>query len=465
MLPSFSNHFLVPDDVSVPCRVQRYGENTPSVDENSCSEDQSTTIRQQPSEQSEEMTCTMRKWHRTSNSSSEYVSPQLRKSTSDSKTKEDDAELILTRTHCVRNRHTHADGNTPIPLSRRFASFGGPEILHNEEEQPLEEIPTVPIALSHHPSDVQGSVSQHTASSEEWTIPVEDIKVVRTFDGDEQKSSTKKRKDKSESSSRAEHRRRRTIGIETSSFGSYELLMESTNELLVLTTFLKVNSTKGKVAFVTSTGACGCDVIQETATNSSGRTSNNDATRSKPPTVHNTTEGDQDYQRIDPNPSNVTHDTAHTDGDKSIDVEAFTAKRMSERLNRETLTEKVERRMHRLVSSLEELSTSFTNCACGCFGDSTVTMDQSLIVEKERLTSSRPRQNTASTVSLSDTIENNDDDPLPQPDLRRQRKLLMKQAQFPSGLSVESEDFVEDLMLYHSPSSPGGGSLLPKASI
>ena len=50
-------------------------------------------------------------------------------------------------------------------------------------------------------------------------------------------------------------------------------------------------------------------------------------------------------------PSNLTQNTQSS---KSFDVEAFTANRMAERLQSESLAEKVQRRIHRLVSSLEE---------------------------------------------------------------------------------------------------------------
>eukprot|EP00536_Pseudo-nitzschia_multiseries_P008120 jgi/Psemu1/325073/estExt_fgenesh1_pg.C_2000025 len=441
----------------------------------------------------------MRKWHRASKSTEFLSSPRLlRKRTSDrtgtgtTKTA-DDAELILTLMtgNSVRSRHTihnaETDANTPIPLSKRFASFGGPEVLHEhrrEREQPPEETetPSLPGSIDHQ-SDVfrrhrSECRSEHPhppsdALCEEWTIPVQDICTIRTYD---EKPKTRKRngsKCESSSSYKAEHRLRRTIGIETTTFGSFELLMESTNELLVLTTFLKINATTGNAAFVTSTAAdFDCDGTQPTtigANHNGDGASSNDAMDSPTGAQHTGDDddgGDDDvHAGIVPNPSNVTHDTAQTDGDKSIDVEGFFAKRMSERLNRETLTEKVERRMHRLVSSLEELTTSLNKCVCVCFGDSTVTQDQSIAVEKERMLPPRPRRNTASTVSLSETGENNGDDPVSLRHLREQRKVLMKQAQIPSGLSVEPEDYLEDLVLHQSPSSPGGGTLRTKASI
>lgn len=487
MLPSFSNQLLAPDDVSVPCRVRVCGKTSILYGEDGCNHDQ-TIIRQQIGRQLEEMTCTMRKWHKAT-SSSEHQSPQMKKYCS--KTKKDDAELILTTAYCNTRDHSYgcssvADENTPIPLSRRFASFGGPDIVCEQQEQ--EEQTTRPIrqrAYSNDTHQYRTGIQQN--SKKELIISVNDITKIRTHEEGDGKNSkiTKRNRSKNGSSCNREHRGRRTISIETTSSGSYELLMESTNELLVLMTFLKVNAKKGKVAFIRKTDDNDCD---RTSANTTKRTKNSTSKKysisgDESPNQDKTTKdknesvGDHDVlsvkRTIEPSPSNLTHDTAQTDGEKSMDVEAFTAKRMTERMERETLAEKVERRMHRLVSSLEELADSVSKCtcACGCFGDSGVVMDQSISIgkssigkEKSSVTFSRVRENTASTVALSEYPDNDIDSSMyqdlqdPSERLEQRREFLIN-AQLPFGLSVESEDNFEELLLLQSPTA------LTKASV
>merc|ERR1712238_123321 len=168
---------------------------------------------------------------------------------------------------------------------------------------------------------------------------------------------------------------------------------------------------------------------------------------------------------IELNASNLTQTTQQSN--KSFDVETFTAKRMTERLKRESLSEKVERRMHRLVSSLGELSSTFTKCACGCFGDSIFTTTLTTSFDKNHSRSCHCRNTTTSTVSLSDDDEHNNDNntttkykfddknsnavTVPvvgggggsnssSSFMKKNREELMRYAQLPSGLSVESPD-------------------------
>jgi len=105
------------------------------------------------------------------------------------------------------------------------------------------------------------------------------------------------------------------------------------------------------------------------------------------------------------------------------------------------------------------VSSSFNKCACGCFGDSSVIVEQSITIEKE-MSSHRPRRNTASTVSSFDDLKvdpalslhnsntkyelatsNNNTAAISK---KNKQAELMKYAQLPSGLSVESHDSLEE---------------------
>ena len=116
-------------------------------------------------------------------------------------------------------------------------------------------------------------------------------------------------------------------------------------------------------------------------------------------------------------------------------------------------------------------SVSKCTCACGCFGDSGVVMDQSISIgkssigkEKSSVTFSRVRENTASTVALSEYPDNDIDSSMyqdlqdPSERLEQRREFLIN-AQLPFGLSVESEDNFEELLLLQSPTA------LTKASV
>jgi hypothetical protein len=97
--------------------------------------------------------------------------------------------------------------------------------------------------------------------------------------------------------------------VTTVSAGYYELTMDNLNGQLVLMAFLRANLPKTKL----------CDLNENLG--------------------------------LPRSPSNMTQTTHST---KSFDVEAFTATRMTERLQSESVAEKVQRRIHRIVTSLEE---------------------------------------------------------------------------------------------------------------
>lgn len=248
-----------------------------------------------------------------------------------------------------------AETNTPIPLSKRFASFGTLEpIGHGDQAK-----------RQNSWYDVQEPSVSQPQFKEETMIPVNDIiKVVirGEDDGKKQKKNTRKKSsstNKKDHSVKEECRRPPTICITTSASDSYELLMESANEQLVLVTFLKVNATKGNVSFVEETdgehGHSKRDSQKKGKTSKKnndsdkesgivGEFSQNDAKNQK---------GIEGYQSmvIESNPSNLT---AQSSGERSFDVEALTAKTMAERLETESMVEKVERRMYRVVSSLDD---------------------------------------------------------------------------------------------------------------
>lgn len=404
-------------------------------------------------------------------SSTDFVSP-LRRISSGGKTKVDDAELVLVPAFCSQKERPGkrrfsggelskiADTNTPIPLSKRFASFGRPDFIdHGDEGQSR-----------------KGTEFQF---KEELTIPVKDIIKISTPDEDDDKNKkSPKRRNffKKTLSSKGFSRDQKTIRITTSSFGSYELLMESTNERLVLMTFLKVNLknlTAANADDPQKGNTIGIDRMRSNGTLSDRirRSFSERVRRSFSETIDLKKSIDEFpfALLVESNSSNVTSATTPSqlsNGSGSFDVEAFTAKRMSERLEKETLTEKLEQRMHRIVSSIDELSTSLTKCACLCF------VDHTLSPGKENR--SRTRRNTDSTVSSSeDTLEvdpalSTEEPDLPQPVSPPRRKTttttvtttpttgndpatptrakLMLFAQLPSGLSVEADDESVEVM-------------------
>ena len=98
---------------------------------------------------------------------------------------------------------------------------------------------------------------------------------------------------------------------------------------------------------------------------------------------------------------------------------------------------------------LVTVSSTFTNCACGCFGDSSV--DHTVLIEKD--TAPRRRKNTASTVASD--IDKLEVDPAisaeestafmdSQAPLKKTRDELLQESKMPSGLSVEHEEYLVD---------------------
>jgi len=390
----------------------------------------------------------MRKWHFETKAAaaSVFKSPHRRKA-KETETKVDDAELILTPVYTVNRRRclsaekvADANGHTPIPLSKRFASFGTPQFIGEGDQ----------AQRPNNFYDVEEKSAPEPQFQEEVTIPLNDIIRVTTRgeDGGKKPKSGKKR---STSTSSKEECRQPAITITTCTSESYELLMESTNEQLVLLTFLKVNSAKGKVSFAAESddeGDCKIDSPQnETSKNiDSGKTRNIVYESSSPKGVTD------DYQpMIESNPSNLTQNTSASQ--KSFDVEALTSKKMTERLKTESLLEKLERRVYRLFTSLEDVSSSFTKCACGCLGETT--LDNAIVIDKTN--SPHRRRNTASTIDLSENdklevnpsssskVEPNTDaaePPIAGYTMAKQptRDEMLLYSQLPSGLSVEVDD-------------------------
>ena len=101
------------------------------------------------------------------------------------------------------------------------------------------------------------------------------------------------------------------------------------------------------------------------------------------------------------------------------------------------------------------VSTSLTNCACGCLGDSSA---DNIVMEKPQ------RRNTASTVSLSEKDGLEVDPSLTPEDVTALtnsdtvEKLYLNKpyiSTLPSGLSVESEDpLVDELLRDNDHSTP-----------
>jgi hypothetical protein len=145
------------------------------------------------------------------------------------------------------------------------------------------------------------SNSQHhrRASLVTVTIPLRDILLVGVSDT---------------SSSRNNNNSQHHTNVTTVSAGFYELTMDNVNGQLVMMAFLRANLPKSKL----------CDLNENLG--------------------------------LPRSPSNMTQTTQST---KSFDVEAFTATRMTERLQSESVAEKVQRRIHRLLTSLEESEYQF----------------------------------------------------------------------------------------------------------
>lgn len=294
------------------------------------------------------MTCTMRKWLK-ENKNSTFTSP-LRRDSSIGCTKEDDAELVFTPQYNFLRRRCMSgetkDMNTPIPLSKRFASFGSPALIDHGDQ----------VQTDDAGSDIQSqSAVTEPIFKEELTIPVKDIIKVLTRSEIDVKPKPIRRKSssvsKKDNSVKEECRKPPSLCITTQK-GSFELLMNCTNEQLVLLTFLKVNSKEGNVLFVQETKK---KPAIPKSDNSQSKTvdavkPNGESTKTE---TQEQTNLDEEYESLAilPNPSTVTDQST---GDRSFDVEALTAKTMAERMEKESLTEKLERRFYRLVTSLDD---------------------------------------------------------------------------------------------------------------
>tara|TARA_B110001450_G_scaffold151563_1_gene141458 strand:- start:195 stop:887 length:693 start_codon:yes stop_codon:yes gene_type:complete len=217
-------------------------------------------------------------------------------------------------------------------------------------------------------------IQQEQQLKEKIYISLDNIVKVHVNNGDVKDATKKKVKGKKTDKRRSistknleEQVYKRTIGI-TTRLGDwyYEFTMESMNEQLVLLTFLEVNSSSKnsnrlktpKIEFVPLSIEQGEHTADEDESGDNkqhanhGNNTNNEKNSRTFATATNDDDDENILRQIESNPSNLTQSTQQSN--KSFDLEMFTAKRMKERLKRETITEKVERRMHRLSSSLEE---------------------------------------------------------------------------------------------------------------
>jgi hypothetical protein len=330
----------------------------------------------------EDMTCTMRVWHKTSGQPpSECVSRSsdvmaLRRP-------QPGPELVLTPVCNALAELPHvccsADfgSDNPIPLSDRFLSFGSVDhsLSNPSGRAGLPRSPRSPNASWHKvvvaaAADASGNDTTTTRRRiGTVTVPVKDIMMMDTNGAG----------GNNDHASSAVNR----ININTMSSGFFEITMDSTNGREVVLAFLKASIPKERVM-----------------------SGGNNLRRSH---------------------SHSTHTTVST---KSFDVEAFTASRISERLKSESISEKMQRRVYRLVTSLDEstflggpvcarvhvavrsrhylarwktvlkfaflrsvhlsaivsiVSSAFTECACGCskgIGNSQVSKNNVLHLER-----------------------------------------------------------------------------------
>mmetsp|Transcript_4320 Transcript_4320/g.4882 ORF Transcript_4320/g.4882 Transcript_4320/m.4882 type:complete len:556 (+) Transcript_4320:142-1809(+) len=534
MLSPFSKTYFTPDDVSVPCRIRRCEVISSLLSKHDEDENEQMMTNLQREEeilnQPEEMTCTMRTWHKTSTppkrKSSDTTTAATNQSSSSSSSLSGLPELILTRIY-YKHRKILSSGSSsnisdmnkggldirktdtnkkPIPLSKKFASFGSSEPRSKSfglSDNIMDQSQHTHFSISNGRSSLRQRGNgcdiqrQQQQSKEKIIISLDNIAKVHVNSDNDDRDGKNKRKSRNNGNTvtknNEEQNHERTIGITTASSGwYYEFTMESMNEHLVLLTFLKINSSSTasligktpKIEFVP------LKKKKQTADDQNDNENNGDNNGKNASITHNsngkttTTNNLDDFVRsIELNASNLTQTTQQSN--KSFDVETFTAKRMTERLKRESLSEKVERRMHRLVSSLGELSSTFTKCACGCFGDSIFTTSLApSSFDKNHSRSCHCRNTTNSTVSLSDDDEHNNNNITANPPsrnsnndndtttkykfddknsnavtvpvvvgggggggsnssssfMKKNREELMRYAQLPSGLSVESPD-------------------------
>lgn len=263
-------------------------------------------------------TCTMRVWHKTtqqpsSSSSSEFITQQPsnghRRSSSSpfassalrlpsSSKVNAGPELVLTPCNNPLARDSHpqlqccgSDFGNSFPT--QFASFGGSASETGSKMRLSKSQGNVRMTTPN--ADDSSPDRRRSSSLGTITIPMKEIMLIGVGNGET--ATTKK----------PQHQ----TNITTISSGFFELTMENLNGQLVLMAFLKGHLPKNKVK---------------------------ECFPSSNPLLPRS-------------PSNLTQNTQSS---KSFDVEAFTANRMAERLQSESVAEKVQRRIHRLVSSLEE---------------------------------------------------------------------------------------------------------------
>lgn len=272
--------------------------------------------------------CTMRVWHKTKRPVSSYAAAAALQSSSTSATTGpggvgrrrrgsltgfDSSPLLASASAAASRGDFQASGPEVIlsPISTGVVEHTSPHLCCSDS------FADTPRLLSQRFTSVgstsfEGPVRRYSLSTDMMptrrignvTMSVKDIMMVDVH-GSARKDDTNDTNNKKSS-----HHR---INIVTSSSGVYEFSMDSANGRELLLAFLKANLPKDRI---------------------------------------------NDQQQMPRSPSNLTLNTSHSN--RSYDVEAFTATRMSERLKSESIGEKVQRRVHRLVSSFEECEFCFS---------------------------------------------------------------------------------------------------------
>lgn len=519
----FTKQYFTPDDVSVPCRASRCEILSHSTN---CKEQNDTN-------EPEEITCTMRTWHKTStpppSTAIDTTSDLLQNAQSSSDRNDSpsrmDSDLVPTSSSGLPELVI-----TPqyyIPAHKMSSSLSSPNIFATEMVPKPDGI----TRRKSSPSPLKGSQRctpyglndrlsfgtsplrercnrngpitrqrQRRQFTEKVVIPLSDIAVVHVNNENGkspkmiQNNSKIFRKNSRRSSvaqNLEDQNNKRKIGITTTASNSngpgwyYEFTMESMNEQLVLLTFLEVNSSSKtsakwktpKIEFVPLSAVTDHRQQQQQSAlrddrdeeHSHSHTAATSAVNAKSKGDNSSSNAHEDALRtIETNPSNLTQSTQQSN--KSFDLEIFTAKRMKERLNRESITEKVERRMHRLTWSLEQLTNSLSKCTWGCIGDSTTITEPATSPMKSSSDSNQNSERNACSTPASSSSEDegkgstayaplnsgdhkNEKKTVPTADGKKlysmsassmkkkeHQKTLLEYAQIPSGLSVETPD-------------------------
>jgi hypothetical protein len=228
-----------------------------------------------------------------------------------------------------------SNNNDPIPLSDRFLSFGsvdnhstvsnrsgrgGGSVVSRSPRASFTSYRGIGGLSVCDNNDMTAAATPSRRTLGTTTIAVRDIVMISTtgggIGGGTESSNSNNNKDPSELN---------RIHITTTSSGLFELTTDSTNGREVVIAFLKASMPKERVVMGNPDGGATSAV--------GGEGTRRDLATSR------TRSGS----------------TQHTQSSRSsFDVEAFTATRMSERLKSESLTEKVQRRIHRFVTSLDE---------------------------------------------------------------------------------------------------------------